>query len=260
MEKNVTQTRVELKYLVPAELVDHVAGRLPACDLASRQVTTVYFDRMDRSLSLEALLNPEQSTKIRVREFHDGAPYLWIEVKTRSGAWTNTSRFRIDKGAVGPLLRSGEIRNPPDPASLCGTCDLEVGEAFRRLRDVAGGRLVAIGAVAAARNVYRVRDLPFRLTLDRDIAYYRVPPGLFETRNSVTPRGLGVPIRREPCAVLEIRHGGAVPVWCRDVVAGLARTHYSKFRTLVRAIERSCKPPCGSTSKASTAAARKGTR
>jgi hypothetical protein len=241
MENNVTRTRVEVKYLVPESLVEHVVAKLPAVRASAHGVLTVYFDRMDRSLSIGALRRPDHCTKVRVREYLDGSPHLWIEVKTRSGAWTRKWRYRLDKASLGPLLRSGELKDLPAAGSPCGTCALEAAEAFGRLREVAGGRLVAVGAVTAGRTAFRLPDLPFRFTLDRNIAYYRVPAGLYETRNSARPADLGVPVRRESCAVLELRHGGTVPEWCRDVVAGLERTEYSKFRTLVRAVDQSCK-------------------
>jgi hypothetical protein len=239
MERNITRARVEVKYLIPQGLVETVLARLPSLETRVYGVTTVYFDRLDRALSAGALKSPAHCTKIRLREYLDGSPNLWIEIKTRSGSWTRKARFRIGREALSPLLRGGDLRDVP--ALACGPCDREAAEAFRRLREVAGGRLVALGAVSTARHAYRVSDLPFRMTLDRNVTYHRVSERLLQPGATLSPATLGAPLRRETAAILEIKHGGAVPEWLPDVLAGLAPTDYSKFRTLVRALDESCK-------------------
>lgn len=241
MEKNITRARVEVKYLVPQGLVDSVLARLPALETRAYDVTTVYFDRLDRALSAGALKSPAHCTKVRVREYLDGSPDLWVEIKTRSGSWTRKARFRIDRQALGALLRGGDLRDIPGPSLACGPCDREAAEAFRRLREVSGGRLVALGAVATTRHAYRVPDLPFRMTLDRNVTYHRISERLNPPGATLAPAALGAPLRRESAAILEVKHGGAVPEWLPDAVAGLAPTDYSKFRTLVRALEESCR-------------------
>lgn len=241
MDKNITHARVEIKYWVPQELVDSVLERLPALAPRVYGVTTVYFDRLDRSLSAEAIRTPAHCTKIRLREYQDGPRTLWIEIKTRSGSWTRKARFRIDRQALGPLLGGGDLRDVAEPALSCASCDREGVEAFGRLREISGGRLLALGAVATTRHAYRVLDLPFRMTFDRNVTYHRLSERLLRPGASLAAAALGPPLRLETAAILEVKHGGGVPEWLPDVVAGLAPTDYSKFRTLVRVLEESCK-------------------
>jgi VTC domain-containing protein len=73
-----------------------------------------------------------------------------------------------------------------------------------------------------------------RITLDQRIAYYRPCEDPTSIDGATTP---GLLLRTEPDPVLEVKHAGALPPWCRELVSGLRRSSYSKFRSLVQSLE-----------------------
>lgn len=238
MANDITRTRVELKFLVPAPRVEEVVARMPEGDTQAYGVKTVYFDRPDRALTRTALESPNRCMKVRTREYLDGSPYLWVEVKTRSGAWTRKARFKVDKSSV-PQLLDGGMNDPLILPCPCAACVREMREASLCLRELGGGKLVPVGVVSARRRTFGNGDLPVRFTLDQDIAYFRSAANPYEGNGAPSAPELGEPILTEVDAVLELKHPGRVPPWCGRVVAGLKPSGYSKFRTLARCLDSS---------------------
>jgi hypothetical protein len=105
------------------------------------------------------------------------------------------------------------------------------GEARLRLRELAEGGLLPVGAVTAFRRTFLVQRDQVRITLDQEIAYYRPGKDPYSAQEATAP---GLLLRSEPGLVLEVKHVGALPPWCRDMVSGLRPSKYSKFRNLVR--------------------------
>src|SRR6185503_20798550 len=101
------------------------------------------------------------------------------------------------------------------------------------LRALAEGELVPVGAVYAFRRTYLARRDQVRITLDQEIAYYRPCDDPYSAQGATAPELL---LRSEPGLVLEVKHAGAVPAWCRSLVSGLRRSKYSKFRNLVQSL------------------------
>ena len=232
MERGVTKIRIELKYLLGPEETDGILRRMPEVKQRAYSVTTTYLDRPDRALSRAALTNPHQCTKLRLREYLESGSSLWMEVKSRHGAWTQKERIRLGRDEVGDFLAGS---GPALEESPCPGCVENRAETVDRFREVARGPLVVVGCIWTRRRTFSADGI--RLSLDQGVTYYAPPEGLYDTRNTLPPETLGVPLHREPAAILEVKVDGRVPAWCRDVVAGLQPAEYSKFRRLIGCLE-----------------------
>lgn len=200
-------------------------------------MSTVYLDRPDRRFSKGVLTDPRRCIKIRVREYLISSPVVWVEVKERQGSWVEKVRFAVLKSALGTVLSGA-----PMESRLSDVCDSAMGidgvrTAYRRLHRAAGGRLVPVGVVSTFRRVFFPPGGACRMTLDTEIAYYPPPEDLYERRRTLDPAGLGSPLMREPSLVLEVKFRDQTPDWCREVLDGLERCEYSKFRVLVYSVE-----------------------
>jgi len=223
---DLSRSRVEMKYGVAAEDVPALLRRIPADEREDYGVRTLYFDRRDGSLARRALEDPLHCTKVRIREYADGSPWVWFEVKTREGRWTRKSRLRLGREEVARCL-----------AGIDGPLVHESGEddadARLFLDEARRGNLVALGSVHATRRSFLLKKSLVRLTLDLEIAYHRPARTPFAQEAA----GMSGPLLRlEEEPVLEMKHVGCVPKSCLDLIDGLRPSNYSKFRSLLRCL------------------------
>lgn len=221
--------RVETKYGVAAEGVPALLSRIPADEREEYGVRTLYFDRPDWSLARAALKDPMNCTKVRSREYPNGST-VWFEVKTRQGCWTRKSRLELPRPEAARLFGRSGVPGLPVPASSGATAEDEA-EARRYLQEILEGRLRPVGTVVAHRVSLVLKQPLLRITLDRDIAYYRPTAHPYVAHGSDMPELL---LRREPEPVLEVKHVGVLPPWCDELLSGLERSTYSKFRSLLQ--------------------------
>ena len=224
---DLSRSRVETKYGVAAEDVPALLHRIPADEREDYGVRTLYFDRPDGSLARKALADPLHCTKVRARDYVDGSPWIWFEVKTREGRWTRKSRVRLDREEAARWISGAASDEPtlsPDPEH--GSDDDADARLF--LEEARHGALAAVGAVYAARRSFFLRRELVRITLDLEITYHRPPADAFGL--------LGPLLWREPEPVLELKHVGIVPRSCLALVEGLRPSSYSKFRNLVQCL------------------------
>jgi len=226
---DLSRSRVEMKYGVAAEDVPSLLRRIPADEREDYGVRTLYFDRPDGSLARKAIDDPLHCTKVRIREYADGSPWVWFEVKTREGRWTRKSRLRLGREDAARCLAGfdGPFGRPErEPGEDDADARLFLDEARR-------GSLIAVGSVHATRRSFLLKKSLVRLTLDLEIAYYRPAAAPFTREAS----GMSGPLlRKEEEPVLELKHVGCVPKSCLDLVEGLRPSNYSKFRNLVRCL------------------------
>lgn len=208
---DVTGCRVERKFLVPEGPLDRLDGRLPGGWDDAYRVSTTYFDRPDLAFSRAALADATRCTKIRLRDYLDGSPFVWLEVKTREGGWTSKSRVRLLRKDVPHVLEGSSPRTD---------CD---AEALAHVRRTARGELIPLGTVTVGRKAYQAPGFPLRITLDEDIQYLPMP-GPF----TALPQP-----HRDPRRVLEVKHAAPLPPWCRELLKDLEATAYSKFHGLL---------------------------
>lgn len=233
------RSRVETKYSFAADDVAALTGRIPFDEREDYGVLTLYFDRPDGSLARGAIDHPFNCTKVRTREYPEDSS-VWFEVKTRRGCWTRKSRLRLSRDDAARLVRGMSASEAESFGPLREGDGEEDAEARLRLRELAEGGLRPVGAVTACRRTFFVRQDQVRITLDQGIAYYRLCGDPFPARGARAP---GMLLRSEPGLILEVKHGGALPPWCRRLVSGLRRSRYSKFRNLVLTLAEAGRSP-----------------
>ena len=228
---DLCRTRVETKYSLAAEDVSVLISRIPADEREEYGVLTLYFDRADGSLARRANDDPLHCTKVRTRQY-PGDVAVWFEVKSRWGSWTRKSRLHLSRDEAARLVRG---LSPAEVEAFRPLRNAEDGEAEARqhLRELAEGHLRPVGSVYADRRTFLARHDQVRITLDQQIAYYRLGEDPYSMDVAMAP---GLLLRSEPDLVLEVKHGGTLPPWCRDLVSGLRRSKYSKFRNLVKSL------------------------
>ena len=225
---DLSRTRVETKYFVAADDVPALLARIPADEREEYGVRSLYFDRPDGSLARAALADPLHCTKVRAREYPGGSS-VWFEVKTRRGRWTRKSRLHLPRSEAAVLI--GGVPFPEADAVVPTGGGEEEHEARRYLQEVVRGSLVPVGVVRSFRESFVLKRPPVRITLDREIAYFRSEDRPFASQGTDRPSLL---LRRETEPVLEVKHAGQLAPWCEGLVSGLRPSTYSKFRSLVR--------------------------
>jgi hypothetical protein len=232
--EDLAQRRVELKFaLLDGEDGDLLARlRSPLSDPGFRKedgwIQTIYLDRPDGSLARATFRRPTESLKLRIREYFTpgGAPvspFPYVEIKERAGHASRKTRFPIHRHQV-PLLLRGD-----------GTLDGALGRhpAFERLKEIAAGPLVPMGAARYRRLAVEGGAPRARLTLDREIRFHAAPLGLYETTGTLDPEELGPPALLEPAAIAEIKYAAPRPPrWCTRAIRDLPPADYSKFLVL----------------------------
>lgn len=229
---DLSRSRVETKYGLAAEDVPALTSRIPSDGREEYGVVTLYFDRRDGSLARQAIDHPLRCTKVRTRQY-PGDRSVWFEVKTRRGCWTRKSRLRLSLEEAAHLVRGLSPRETGEFAPLLSG-NGDDAEARARLRELAEGRLAPVGAVYAWRKTFLVSRDQVRITLDQGITYFRPSLDPYSIPGSTAP---GLRLHQEPALVLEVKHGGALPAWGEELVAGLTRSKYSKFRNLVLSLQ-----------------------
>lgn len=214
--------RVELKYLLWPDEADAVLARLqeatarfPSTDGLIR---TVYLDRPDGRLTRTA--GERRNVKLRIRDYFtpeggSASPSLWVDVKERDGRHSSKQRFRLDRRLLGAFLEGDLDEGAVDDV-----------EAFRRVREVAGGPLVPVGAVGYRRLAVEGGDPVARVTFDREISYHVGPLDLRLVGG--TWDGLGTPALEERASILELKYGGGATWFEPDADP----VEYSKFNVL----------------------------
>jgi hypothetical protein len=237
VKTDITRSRIEVKYLIPLGRIGRLVDRISADEREEYAVTTVYFDAPDRSLSRLALESPYGCVKVRIREYLDGSPWVWLEVKSRRGAWTQKWRSRMRRTALPSLLEAGggiglrSLEGPPWE----GVGD--AAEARRCVEAATAGPLRPLGAVTAHRRTYSLASSSVRFTLDHDVTYFGAPRAPWSGGHPISRKALGAPLLRERDAVLELKHSGEPPLWCTMLVSNLEMSAYSKFRNLIQSVE-----------------------
>jgi hypothetical protein len=222
-------------------------------DPAAHFVTTLYFDSPLRDLA-SACEAGGDNIRLRTREYHDrgsqGArfePFVWMELKARSGERTRKRRFGIPLDEVAALLgdgvissrllllrvaRAGEARRWTPPELL-----EEIAELGARTRGPLGPDCV----VQYRRRAWQDDDERIRITLDTEVAYHAAPREPF-TGRPLSER-LGPACGRLAHALVEIKLRRECPAWLDELADALALTPayagrhtFSKFVAASRAV------------------------
>lgn len=212
-EGAVTRLRREFKLLLTPAAARKLCSRLEgAVAPVTTWITSVYFDRPGAPLTARAHNTPEDCLKVRTKEYFPDVggpqPRVVLEAKRERNGLTQKQRVWLARANLAGLEARGE---------LWGQLPL---------LDVAGMRPVL--GVTYARDVYQQHE-SWRVTVDREVAFYRVSPHLAFGPSRLTARQLGDPVAQERRVIVEVKHlGEALPSWLLDLRETAAR-RFSKF-------------------------------
>lgn len=238
-ERSVAQ-RFEVKYFlseVEAEMLRDFISPYTTPDIHGLlyAVTSLYLDSEDRATYRASLHGEKNRFKLRIRGYGDEANTpLFAEVKQRIGRVIRKHRACLRPDAANHMAQSGSI----DEDSLLALGDPREHENLMLFSELSS-RLQArptIGVRYSREAYVSTLEEPVRITLDRDIAFARVPEDLHELwSDSATWQPLGdMPI------VLEIKFSDVYPFWVRQLIQRLQlnRISLAKYVTCVKTMER----------------------
>lgn len=253
----MTAEREETKYLVPHAALERVraaldhhlvrhrftgkdANRLPD---AQHFVTTIYFDTASHTQLTRAEEDPRNNVKVRAKEYYDMhpslaevatspeeivhcRPWLWLEIKQRSGDRTEKWRCRVGKREVLSILDGTS-----DAADVAASS--ERGRIAQQCR-VLGADMTASCLVNYQRMAWQDPSAKLRVTLDFDVAFYAPPQDLWSRSFALLRSTLGPARAVEPWLILEVKSRGEIPAWLSTVLSA-SHAHESGFSKFVRA-------------------------
>jgi hypothetical protein len=263
----ITADREEKKYLLPhvalgqlrTQLDRHLsqhrytgkdANRLPE---AQHFVTTIYFDTASHTQYQRAERDPHNNVKVRAKEYYDmhptlaevatspdeivhSRPWLWLELKQRSGDRSEKLRCRLAKREVQSFFDSAIARAVTDETHAVpeGNHTLDDRERIATHCQRLGDRLIPSCLVNYQRVAWQNPSAVLRVTLDFDVAFYRPPADLWTRRSALLRSTLGRPQAIEPWLIVEVKSRGEVPAWLADTLSA-CKAHESSFSKFVRA-------------------------
>jgi len=264
-DRAITAARSELKYLMPRSaypwfcqvldrhltqhhFVGEDANRLPGPE---HFVTTIYFDTPSRSQWHAANRDLHNNVKVRAKEYYDEhpalaeiatspdtlvayRPWLWFELKRRTGDRSEKLRFRVSKREAGDVFKRLDADTSAGTSSIGDSEHARIVEYCRSI----GEPLAASCLVNYRRRAWQDASSSLRVTLDFDVAFYAVPADLWSRQRALSRSTLGAPRGNEPALVLEVKARGEAPAWLQQALAAATahETAFSKFLKAGRAV------------------------
>jgi hypothetical protein len=262
-DAQMTAQRGETKYLVSADQVPTLmreidrhlaphrhggegANRLPD---ARHYVTTIYFDTASRAL-FRAAQGSESHLKLRAKEYYDlhpgltetatdprqlvrYQPTLWLELKSRDHGRSGKQRVGLPKRDVPAFFARGEVT-----AEMIAIQEATYGAAAQHVLEAVAALCASCGEPLAADCLVNYRRFAWqdaagllRITLDRELAFFRPPSDLWTRDWALVRATLGAAVSKEKRLVLEVKQRAELPAWLLELVHahGLAGAHFSKF-------------------------------
>lgn len=271
-DARITANRRELKFRVPPSrartiaaevarfLPEHRftgpgANRLPG---ARHFVTTVYFDT-ERHELYDAALRSAGSLKIRAKEYYDhnvgltelarskkqlvhSSPILWVELKESVATRSTKRRVGIPKEEVAEFFATGEISEQmleiqrqvyaDESSAVLG----ELLEVCRRFDTP----LRPSALVNYRRTAWQDPEGSVRVTIDRDLAFFRATEDTWPRSPLLERAHLGPKIGFDPEYIVEVKSVGTMPSWLRALLLDQAGypVRTSKFIAAMEAVIR----------------------
>jgi len=216
---------------------------------AHAYATTIYFDTSNWDL-FERASTQSNNLKLRAREYYTWhpslaqlatdarqlvrySPVLWLELKYKHGVNTRKRRIGLPKANVPEFFAQGaitpeivELQKP-----LYGGDTAEVLDEVVRVCRQFESPLEACCVVNYRRCAWQDERGALRVTLDRGLSFFALPPDLWTRDFALVRETLGEPVGRDPNHVLEIKARGQLPAWLVQLLGELipAASGYSKF-------------------------------
>jgi hypothetical protein len=261
-DRRITAERDETKYLIARSDVARVvaivggelrphrfegdgANRLPA---PQHFVTTVYFDTPSRA-HYRGLPMSEGPGAVRVRakeyyDVHPGLietankldgivryqPWIWFELKRRSGVHTTKHRFRLRKRDIPLVLGDGSFETSGLSEIDKGAFPAEVGQIVSHC-DALSEPLISDCLVNYRRLAWQDANGELRVTLDLDLGVFDAPSALWKRQKALVRASLGLPRLILTDGVLEVKGNGRQPRWIGELLREVDATPipFSKF-------------------------------
>jgi hypothetical protein len=259
-DRALTADRQERKYLLPSTArpsftleierhlrAHHYTGEGANCLPGPQHfVTTIYFDTPSHAQWKRATSDILNNVKVRAKEYYDlhpslaelattpdeivrYRPWLWFELKRRTGNRTEKLRLRLSKLHAMAFFGAGISQYVIDQSATGAGCD-ELERIVEYCRGI-GEPLSASCLVNYQRQAWQDASSTLRVTLDADVAFYEPPPDLWTRKHALLRGSLGGARGYEPRLVVEVKLRGSFPAWLMQAlrVAGARETTFSKF-------------------------------
>lgn len=227
---STTTRRVELKYPVSEERLDEVVEELASVLPIYRyydesewsSLRTTYLDTLDQRCYQDYLQDLPIRRKVRIRQYGVNGRFddsCWVELKVKSRSVSLKRRFRCTLADATDLIRGKDVLNRVQP---CNTDDVTQTYQIIRAFILEQGLLPIVRVDYQRLAFQHPDDGMLRLTLDAHLRYTSVmhhQAGALE--------GL----------VMEVKHGGAKPLWLRQLREKLDIQRIKKFSKFARSLK-----------------------
>jgi len=210
----------ELKFLFPSHRLAAILQWLNHCcqsdpHFSHNQITTIYYDRLDRRFAGEKQNSAYQKTKVRVRWYHsvdepETSTGTWLEIKHKIGAQRQKLRFQLPYSPA--MLSSLSLEDP--------IMRVEIPEFLLR-QGIGYGSLLPMFGVRYERHRFLENYHHLRISVDSELSVPKVNYQLFPIRPPVPSQ----------VAVLEVK-GGVTSLphsLCQLLNLGCVKTSFSKY-------------------------------
>ena len=214
--------RSEIKYLITAaqrELIEkEMAPYMKADEFGRSTICSVYYDTPDYMLIRRSLDSPVYKEKLRLRSYGRAAPgsTVYAEIKKKYDSIVYKRRVGMELAFAENYLAGG-WRNADEPSDQIGR---ELMFALKRYGDLRPAAFVS----GEREAFYAVDDHEFRVTFDENILGR-------DYDLSLDSRPGGLPLLEPDQVLMEIKAGGAYPLWmCRLLSREkIYKTSFSKY-------------------------------
>ncbi len=212
--------RYEIKYLISAEQKERLLLAMePYMRLDRYGRTTIrnlYFDTPDFRLIRRSIEKPVYKEKLRLRSYvqAEGSTPIFVELKKKYKSVVYKRRLVLPEEAVMEAF----LEDRPLPVHS------QIGDEIAYFREYYGNLLPRVFLSYDREAYYTLDGGDFRVTFDDSI--------LYRTQAlSLTRPPAGTPILEAGRVLMEIKTGGAIPLWmCRALTEnGIYKTSFSKY-------------------------------
>ncbi|HEY6725530.1 MAG TPA: VTC domain-containing protein, partial [Polyangiaceae bacterium] len=191
--------------------------------------------------------NASNNLKLRLREYSEvqepssalvteptvlppPEPWLWLELKQREGSITSKRRIRVARANAACRFVRGRAVEALSRAQEQGQEQRGIKALLLQLKE-ADEPLEPSVLVSYRRQSFQADEGQLRVTIDRDVAYHRLPASLTHWAKPLVRSALGAAVGAEPRAVVEIKRRGSLPSWLDRVLleVGAPAISFSKF-------------------------------
>ena len=221
--------RYEIKYMVTDSqrdmIIRDMSARMTPDPHGRSTVCNIYYDTPDYRLIRRSLEKPVYKEKFRVRSYGKcgEGDKVFMELKKKYDGVVYKRRISLKESDCAAYL-SGRTPLPEDS---------QIGHEIDYFRGFYNGLEPKVYLSYEREAFFDKDDDSFRVTFDRDIRYR-------ETDLSLTKAPGGRLILPEGYSLMEIKTGGAIPLWFVEIISryGLRKANFSKYGTAFQIILR----------------------